>query len=237
MSDLTKLKCLAVDDEPFALRLMQDEIKKIQFLDCVGTSSSAAAAIPFIENGIDLLFLDIQMPNLTGIQFLRTLKNPPMVIMTTAYEKYALDGFELDVVDYLVKPIIFERLLKAANKARELFLLRNSETNKSGQSFVVHANYKKIKIFYDDVLYIEGLKDYVKIFLTSSSKAILTRMNLKGIESILPPDIFFRIHNSFIVNLTKISSFQKNQVFVNKIALPVGEKFSSAFEKKYGTSD
>jgi DNA-binding LytR/AlgR family response regulator len=237
MSEIAKLKCLAVDDEPFALRLMQDEIKKIPFLECVGTCSSAAAAVPFIENGIELLFLDIQMPNLTGIQFLRTLKNPPMVIMTTAYEKYALDGFELDVVDYLVKPVIFDRLLKAANKARELSMLRNSESNKSGQSFVIHANYKKIKIFYDDVLYIEGLKDYVKIFLISSSKAILTRMNLKGIESILPSDIFFRIHNSFIVNLTKISSFQKNQVFVNKIVLPVGEKFSTAFEKKYGTSN
>jgi DNA-binding LytR/AlgR family response regulator len=216
---------------------MQDEIKKIPFLECVGTCTSAKAAIPFIENGVDLLFLDIQMPNLTGIQFLRTLKNPPMVIMTTAYEKYALDGFELDVVDYLMKPIIFDRLLKAANKARELFLLRNSTTTKAGQSFIVHANYKKVKIFCDDVLYIEGLKDYVKIFLASSSKAILTRMNLKGIESILPPDIFFRIHNSFIVNLSKITSFQKNQVFLDKKPLPVGEKFSSAFEKRYGVAN
>lgn len=233
MSDAAKLRCLVVDDEPFALRLMQDEIKKIPFLECIGTCSSAKAALPHIENGIDLLFLDIQMPNVTGIQFLRSMKNPPMVIMTTAYEKYALDGFELDVIDYLVKPILFDRLLKAANKARELFLLRTPTTNKSGQSFVVHANYKKIKIFCDDVLYIEGLKDYVKIFLTSSTKAILTRMNLKGIESILPPGIFFRIHNSFIVNLSKISSFQKNQVFIDKKPLPIGEKFSAGFERRY----
>lgn len=237
MSEATKLRCLAVDDEPFALRLMQEEIKKISFLECVGTCSSAGAAIPYLEKGIDLLFLDIQMPNLTGIQFLRTLKNPPMVIMTTAYEKYAIDGFELDVVDYLVKPIIFDRLVKATNKARELFLLRNAPINQSGQSFIVHANYKKIKIFSDDVLYIEGLKDYVKIFLASSPRPILTRMNLKGIETILPLDVFFRIHNSFIVNLSKISSFQKNQVFVNKTPLPVGEKFSSAFEKRYGISN
>jgi DNA-binding LytR/AlgR family response regulator len=136
-----------------------------------------------------------------------------------------------------MKPILFDRLLKAVNKARELFLLRAPSNNKSGQSFIVHSNYKKIKIFCDDVLYIEGLKDYVKIFLISSSKAILTRMNLKGIESILPPDVFFRIHNSFIVNLGKISSFQKNQVFINKTALPVGEKFASAFEKKYNVSN
>jgi DNA-binding LytR/AlgR family response regulator len=212
---------------------MQDEINKIPFLECVGTCSSANAALPYIEKGVDLLFLDIQMPNLTGIQFLRKLKNPPMVIITTAYEKYALDGFELDVVDYLMKPVIFDRFLKAVNKARELFLLRSSSQLKTGQSFVVHVNYKKMKIFCDDVLYIEGLKDYVKIFLTSSSKAILTRMNLKGIESILPAEMFFRIHNSFIVNVNKITSFQRNQIFIDKKTLPIGEKFSSAFEKRY----
>lgn len=233
MSELKKIKCLVVDDEPYALRLMQDEIRKISFLECVGTCSSAQAALPFIEKGIDLLFLDIQMPNVTGIQFLRTLKNPPMVIITTAYEKYALDGFELDVVDYLMKPILFDRLVKSVNKARELFMLRIAKPSSAGQSFVVNTNYKKIKIFCDDVLYIEGLKDYVKIFLVSSPKAILTRMNLKGMESILPADLFFRIHNSFIVNLNKISSFQKNQVFIDKKSLPVGEKFASAFGKRY----
>lgn len=230
-----KMKCLVVDDEPFALRLMQDEVRKISFLECVATCSSAKAAIPYVENGIDLLFLDIQMPNMTGLQFLRALKNPPMVIITTAYEKYALDGFELDVIDYLMKPIIFDRLVKAANKARELFLLRNTNSN-AGQSFVVHSNYKKVKLFSNDVLYIEGLKDYVKIFLTSS-KVILTRQNLKGMEGLLPPNDFFRIHNSFIVNLSKITSFQKNQVFIDKKALPVGEKFSSAFETRYRASN
>ncbi len=233
MSEASKIKCLVVDDEPFALRLMQGEIKKISFLECVGACSSAKAAIPFIEKGIDLLFLDIQMPNLTGIQFLRSLKNPPMVIITTAYEKYALDGFELDVIDYLMKPIIFDRFVKAVNKARELFLLRVAKPLNAGQTFVVNANYKKVKIFCDDVLYIEGLKDYVKIFIESSPKAILTRMNLKGMEAILPSSQFSRIHNSFIVNLRKITSFQKNQVFIDKKSLPVGEKFASAFEVKY----
>ncbi|MBI1769169.1 MAG: response regulator transcription factor [Bacteroidetes bacterium] len=237
MSESRKIKCLVVDDEPYALRLMQDEIRKISFLECAGACSSAKAAMPFIEDGIDLLFLDIQMPNLTGIQFLRTLKNPPMVIITTAYEKYALDGFELDVIDYLMKPIIFDRFVKAVNKARELFLLRIAKPSNAGQSFVINANYKKVKIFCDDVLYVEGLKDYVKIFLASSSKAILTRINLKGIESILPQGSFFRIHNSFIVNLSKITSFQKHQIFIDKKSLPVGEKFASAFEKRYGGSN
>ncbi|SRR5258706_2781535 len=233
MSELKKIKCLVVDDEPYALRLMQDEIRKMPFLECVAACSSAKTALPFIENGVDLLFLDIQMPNVTGIQFLRTLKNPPMVIVTTAYEKYALDGFELDVVDYLMKPILFDRFVKAVNKARELFMLRITKPSSAGESFVVNANYKKIKIFCDDVLYIEGLKDYVKIFLASSPRAILTRLNLKGMESILPTDTFFRIHNSFIVNLGKITSFQKNQIFIDKKSLPVGEKFAFAFEKRY----
>ncbi|MGC4020556.1 MAG: response regulator [Cyclobacteriaceae bacterium] len=121
---VVKLRCVAVDDEPFALKLMEEEIKKIPFLELVAVCSSAEKAIPFLNEGVDLLFLDIQMPNITGVQFLRTLQNPPLVIITTAYEQYALEGFELDVVDYLLKPILFDRFSKAVNKAREIFQLR-----------------------------------------------------------------------------------------------------------------
>jgi DNA-binding LytR/AlgR family response regulator len=228
----TELRCLAVDDEPFALKLMEEEIRKVPFLKFMATCSSADQAIPFLQEGIDLLFLDIQMPNVTGIQFLRTLKNPPMVIITTAYEQFALEGFELSVVDYLLKPIAFDRFIKAVNKARELYELRSGKSQED-PFFFVRANYKELKIFSSDVLYIEGLKDYVKIFLASQTRAILTRQNLKGMESILPPGIFFRIHNSFIVNLSKITSFQKAQVFIGKMPIPVGEKFSSKFEEHY----
>lgn len=227
-----ELRCLAVDDEPFALKLMEEEIRKVPFLKFVAACSSADQAIPFLQTGIDLLFLDIQMPNMTGIQFLRTLENPPMVIFTTAYEQFALEGFELSVVDYLLKPIAFDRFIKAVNKARELYQLRLSKPLED-PFFFVRANYKEVKIFSSDVLYIEGLKDYVKIFLASQSRAILTRQNLKGMESLLPTGIFFRIHNSFIVNLSKITSFQKAQVFISKTQIPIGEKFASKFEELY----
>jgi DNA-binding LytR/AlgR family response regulator len=230
---MNKLKCLVVDDEPFAVRLMQDEINKISFLECVGTCSSASAALPYLEKGVDLMFLDVQMPRMTGIQFLRTLPNPPMVIITTAFEKYALDGFDLNVVDYLMKPIVFDRFEKAVNKVRELYLLKNSKSADPGSFFLVRSNYKQIKIFSDDVLYIEGLKDYVKIFTESQSRAILTRQNLKGMEGIVPPGIFFRLHNSFIVNTNKITTFQKSQVFIGKTVIPIGEKFAAAFEEYY----
>ncbi len=228
-----KIKCLVVDDEPFAARLMQDEIGKIPFLEFVASCSSANKALPYLEVGVDLMFLDVQMPQMTGVQFLRTLQNPPMVIMTTAFEKYALDGFDLNVVDYLMKPIVFERFEKAANKARELFLLRNAKPAGSGSSFLVRSNYKQIKLFTDDVLYIEGLKDYVKIFTVSSPHPILTRQNLKGMESIIPPHIFCRIHNSYIVNLSKVTTFQKAHVFIGKKELPIGEKFAESFERIY----
>jgi DNA-binding LytR/AlgR family response regulator len=234
--DQIKLKCLAVDDEPYALKLMEEEIKKISFLEFVAACSSAEKSIPYLQSGIDLLFMDIQMPNLTGTQFLRTLENPPMVIITTAYEQFALEGFELNVVDYLLKPIVFDRFITAVNKAKELFLLRQGKSSQDEPFFFVRANYKEVKIFCRDVLYIEGLKDYVKIFLATQTRALLTRQNLKGMESILPPGIFFRIHNSFIINLGKISSFQKALVFIGKTPIPIGEKFASKFEKHYRSS-
>ncbi|GHM98662.1 DNA-binding response regulator [Cytophagales bacterium WSM2-2] len=232
MTEPVRLKCIAVDDEPFALKLMEEEIRKVSFLEFIAACSSAEMAKPHIQSGIDLLFLDIQMPNMTGTQFLKTLKNPPMVIITTAYEQYALEGFELDVVDYLLKPVLLGRFLKAVTKAHELFELRQSSRSKSS-FFFVRSNYKEIKLFSDDVLYIEGLKDYVKIFTTSQSRAILTRQNLKGMENILPPGSFFRIHHSFIVNVNKITTFQKSQVFIGKTAIPIGEKFAAAFEEHY----
>jgi DNA-binding LytR/AlgR family response regulator len=228
-----KMRCVAVDDEPFALKLMEEDIKKVSFLEFVGACSLAEKAIPYLQNGIDLLFVDIQMPNITGTQFLRTINDPPLAIITTAYEQYALEGFELNVVDYLVKPIAFDRFLKAAEKAKELFGLRQRKSFEDQPFFFVRSNYKELKIFCHDVLYIEGLKDYVKIFLASQTRAILTRQNLKGMEAILPPGIFFRVHNSFIVNLSKISSFQKSQVFIDKKPIPIGDKFALKFEEHY----
>lgn len=235
-SNLTKkLRCLAVDDEPFALKLIEDDISKIEFLDLVATCSSTVEAHEHLKtNSIDLIFLDIQMPSTTGVEFLRSLERPPMIIFTTAYEQYALEGFELNVVDYLMKPIPFDRFTKAVDKVLELFTLRSSDRS-SGErpSFFVRAEYKEIKVFLDDVMYVEGLKDYVKIFLQSQPRPILTRLNLKAMEAKLPMQQFCRIHNSFIVALSKIESFQKSQVFLGQKAIPIGDKHATDFLKKY----
>jgi DNA-binding LytR/AlgR family response regulator len=230
-----KLRCIAVDDEPFARQLIADDISKVPFLDLVTTCASPFEALEHIKkNNVDLLFLDIQMPVITGTEFLRTLENPPLVIITTAYEKYALEGFELNVIDYLLKPIPFERFLKAANRAYDQYLLENGlHTREENGFFFVHAEYKEIKIFFDDILYIEGLKDYVKIFLRTQQRPILTRLNLKATEAKLPSDQFARIHNSFIVSLSKIKSTQKTQVFIGETPVPIGEKFAADFQKKY----
>lgn len=228
------MNCIAIDDEPFALKIIAGDIAKVPFLELKGTFSSPGDALSLLKKEpVDLLFLDIQMPAITGTQFLRTLKEPPMVIFTTAYEQYALEGFELNVVDYLMKPIPFDRFLKAANKAHELFNLKNNPNGNPG-FFFVHSEYREIKIFYDDIQYVEGLKDYVKIFLAKERHPILTRLNLKAIEGKLPSTEFMRIHNSFIVPLKKIKSFQKSQVFIGETPIPIGEKFAENFKKQYG---
>ena len=231
------LRCVAVDDEPFALRLIGDDISKVPFLKLVASFASPVEALQYVQqNPCDLLFLDIQMPTMLGTQFLRTLQDPPLVIITTAFEQYAVEGFELDVLDYLLKPIPFDRLLKAVNKAREQFYLRRLTANSQEDLFFfVRAEYKEIKIFFKDILYVEGLKDYVKIFLNGQSRPVMTRMNLKAIEAKLPSELFCRIHNSFIVPFSKISSFQRSQVFIGQTTIPVGDKYADEFRKRYGS--
>lgn len=228
-----KLRCLAIDDEPFALKLISEDVDKIPFLKLMGACSSAKEAKALLEaNAIDLIFLDIQMPEITGIQFLKSLQAPPMAIFTTAYNQYAIEGFELEVIDYLMKPIPFERFLKAANRAKEQFSFRNKPSAEKTFLFV-HSEYKEIKIATETIDYIEGLKDYIKIFLHGQSRPILTRMNLKAVEQRLPLEDFCRVHNSFIVPLAKVTSFQKSQLFVGTQAIPIGEKFAESFRKRY----
>jgi DNA-binding LytR/AlgR family response regulator len=232
------MRCLAVDDEPFALKLIADDIRKVPFLDLVKTYSSPMEALDHLKKDpVDLLFLDIQMPVLKGTEFIRSLEKPPLVIITTAFEQYALEGFELNVIDYLVKPIPFERFLKAVNRAHDHHnLLQKPEAKKEPSFFFVHAEYKEVKIFHDQVLYIEGLKDYVKIFLVSQPRPVLTRLNLKAIESKLPPEQFCRVHNSYIVSLPKITATLKSQIFIQQTTIPIGDKFSEEFMNKYRSS-
>ncbi|GAB2535778.1 LytR/AlgR family response regulator transcription factor [Spirosoma aerophilum] len=255
---MTKLRCIAIDDEPFALDILADDISKVPFLDLVGRYSSpldAREALETDRDAIDLIFLDIQMPTLTGVQFLRTLSQPPMVILTTAFEQYALDGFELAVVDYLLKPIPFERFMKAVHKAYDLFSLRQKgysgirvdepapalEPSPAPERdyFFIFSEYKEIKLFYEEVLYVEGLKDYVKIYTTQLSasglnKPFLSRLSLKAMEAKLPEEGFCRVHKSFIVALSKISSFQRTRLFIGKQEIPVGSSYVAEFQRKYG---
>lgn len=255
---MAKLRCIAVDDEPFALEILADDIRKVPFLELVGQLSSPLDAYDRLrQEPIDLIFLDIQMPTLTGIQFLRTLCQPPMVIFTTAYEQYALEGYELSVVDYLLKPIPFERFLKAVNKAYDLFKLRQPATDSvlvlnppqasppialitdepptpTLDYFFIFSDYREIKIFHDQMLYVEGLKDYVKIFTTQQAKPFLSRLTLKAIDAKLPADTFCRVHKSFIVALDKISSFQRTKLYIGNQEIPVGSSYVEMFERKYG---
>lgn len=229
------MNCLIVEDERPAMELMMDNVAKVPFLKLISGCKNTFEATHWLSNEkIDLIFLDVQMPVVTGIQFLKTLRNPSLVILTTAYEQYALEGYELDVVDYLLKPFSFERFLKAVNKAQEQFIFRNGSPEiRDDGFFFVHAEYKEIKILFRHVLYVEGLKDYVKIFLETSPRPILTRLNLKAMEARLPHAQFMRVHNSYIVNISRISSTQKAQLFIDSKAIPIGSSYADDFFAKY----
>jgi DNA-binding LytR/AlgR family response regulator len=232
---MNKLRCIAIDDEPMNLEILIDDLTMIPNVEIVGKYHNPMKAIEPIQQGlVDLMFLDIQMPNLLGTDFLRTLPNPPMVIFTTAYSEYALEGYELSVVDYLMKPIPFVRLLNACNKAFDLHKLKQIQPVQSNESFFfVKSEYKEIKIFYGEILYIEGLKDYVKIYLESQQRPILTRMNMKAIEAKLPKEAFCRVHKCFIVPFGRITAFHKTKLQIGSLEIPVGAVYADDFLVKY----
>lgn len=219
---------MVVDDEPFALEILADDISKIKTLDLVRTCRSALDAKRVLDYmDFDLIFLDIQMPGLSGLQLLSQMHKPPMVILTTAFEQYAVKAFELNVVDYLLKPISFERLIAATDKAfsmREMKIQRQHSADPQAALYV-KSEYQTIKILHSDILYVEGLKDYVKIFTISRSAPLLTRMNVKGILSLLPDHLFCRVHQSYIVSIEKIEAFQKRKIWITDKEIPVGNQF------------
>jgi len=223
------LRCIAVDDEPLALELLEDNISKLPYLHLVAKCGNAMEAMKVLQSQtIDLIFLDIQMPGLTGLQFIQSLSQKPMIILITAYEKFALEGFNLDVVDYLVKPVALERFVKACNKAWELFQMKTTSSPQGTPSpdyFFVNVDYSLLKITFSDIIWIEGLKDYIKIHLKSSNKAVITRMGMKTIEEQLPQQKFIRIHKSYIVSIDYITAVRKNSVFIGAMELPVGESY------------
>jgi DNA-binding LytR/AlgR family response regulator len=225
------LRCIAVDDEPLALGLLTEYIRKISFLELVATCGDAFEAGRVLEEKeVDLVFIDIQMPGLTGLQFIQSLTKKPMVILVTAYKKFAPEGFDLDVVDYLVKPVGLDRFMKACNKAQELHQLRTKAgtTAPAAEFFFVNVDYSLMKLMFDDIVWIESSGDYVKIHLKSAPKPLLVRMSAKTLEAELPGDKFIRIHKSYIVAVASITAVRKSSVFIRDLELPVGETYRDA---------
>ena len=217
------IRCIAIDDEQLVRELLEDNIRQVPFLQLVKTCRNAMEALEVLQQEqIDLIFLDIQMPRLNGLQLLQSLQQPPMVILVTAYEEYALQGFNLQVVDYLLKPFSFERFLKACNRASELFRLRKPVAVED-HSFFVHVEYTQVKIHTADINYIEGLKDYIKIHLSGNAKPVLTRMTMKAMEEKLPAGAFIRTHKSYLVAVKKITAVKRDLVCIGSIEIPVSE--------------
>ncbi|MGH2649545.1 MAG: LytR/AlgR family response regulator transcription factor [Ginsengibacter sp.] len=236
MNNDKKIICLAVDDEPPALDVLKKYIISVQNLELAGTCADAVEALNFLrQKPVDLLFLDIQMPNLLGTDLIRTLKNPPKVIFTTAYRKFAVEGFELDAVDYLLKPISFERFLKAVNKVmqtsfKEIESAGLTVDNSSSQELItVRADRKNLKIALDDILYVESLKDYVKI--VTVSKNIVTKQSISSLEETLPSNKFLRIHRSFIIATNKVESFTNDTIEIAKHELPISRMYRHEVER------
>lgn len=231
-----KVKCLIVDDEPLAIEVIKNHISNVDLLEIVDTCNRASDAFSILKTKeIDLLFLDIKMPGITGIDFLKTLQHPPKVILTTAYREYALEGYELNIVDYLLKPIPFDRFLKAVNRyinlyAKQTKTLKSVDKENVEECIFVKENKKVHKILLSEIIYIESLKDYVKIH--TSQKNIVAKYALSKIEEGLNENDFIRIHRSFIVGLKHISGFSANSIEIKGLELPIGRMYNKqVFDK------
>jgi len=229
------MKCLIVDDEPLAQQVIEEFAGRIPYLDVVAKCSSATEAMEVLQkNTIDLIFLDIHMPKLSGLDLINSLSQPPQFILVTAFAEYALEGFNVNATDYLMKPVPFERFLKAVNKAYELFRLRNKTTvpaDSSAQKFLlIKSGYQTIKVMLDSILYIEGLKDYVKIH-TDGKKPVLSLLTMKGLAKTLPQGKFIRVHKSYIVAYERITTISRNRVLIGDKWIPIGENFREEFRK------
>lgn len=247
---MEKIRCLAVDDEPLALDILANYINQLPSLTLVGTCTDALEALSLIQQGkIDLVFVDIQMPSLTGIQFLRVVNGKCKAILTTAYSEYAMEGYELDVIDYLLKPISFERFLKAVQKASSRFqtepIINNPVieipkpveakpvvTEQQLDFIFVKTEYKIIKLNLSSILYIEGLKDYVSIY--TSEERILSLQTMKKMEELLPSSRFVRVHKSYIVSLDKINSIERQRISIGRSTIPIGDSYYKDFTRLIG---
>jgi len=232
------MRCLLVDDEPLALDLIEDNLKHVNYIQVVGRCRTAAEAITILQTEqVDLLFCDIHMPGLNGLQLVKSLITKPMVIFVTAYEKFAIDGYDLDILDYLVKPVPLDRFLRACQKAQHQFELRNAPAIQAylpKKYFFVHAEYTLLKISFDDIEYIEGLKDYVKINLANKPKPVLSRTSIKAIELQLPSGLFYRVHKSYIINVDYVTQIRRGKVKIVDTELPLSDNYRDMIHKMIG---
>jgi DNA-binding LytR/AlgR family response regulator len=214
------LKCIIVDDESLGRKIIMEYAQQAPFLKVVGVAKDAFEAMELLEKEeVDLMFLDIQMPDMLGTDFLKTLKKRPMVIFVTAYSSFALEGYELEVVDYILKPFSIERFIKAAYRANEIFQQKDTR-----DAIFVNVDYALVKIKLAEINYVEGLKDYIKIYIEDQSKAVLTKSTMKAFEERLPKKTFMRVHRSFIVNLDKIQKIKGLKVYIKNTEIPISEQ-------------
>lgn len=219
------INCICIDDEKLARALLKDYISQVSFLNDLGQFKNPLEALQVLETEkIDLIFLDIQMPEMTGIEFLKTLQDSPKIIFTTAYAEYAVEGYQFEVADYLLKPFSFDRFLQAVNKAKKMISLHQNQMADTTKNYIiVKSDHRMFKIDYQDILYIEGLKEYVSIY-TTENKRIITLMALKNLEITLPAN-FIRVHKSYIVSFEKISALEGNQLIIGSHKIPVGKNY------------
>lgn len=225
------MKAIAIDDEPIALDIIRAHAAKVPYLELKAAFTDAFKAMDYLQKEtIDLIFLDIKMPDISGIEFFNSLSQKPLVIFTTAYAEHAVTSFELDAIDYLLKPFSFARFLKGCNKAYELYKFRNSSA--TVDHLFVKTGYEQVKVLYEDILYLEAAGNYVTFVLKNGS--VLSRSTFAEIASLLPPEKFVRVHRSFIVALNKIDKIEKSQVTINGTEIPIGEAYGQSFREAFG---
>ncbi len=228
---MSKMKCIIIEDEPLAAKVLVDYISQVPFLELQSSFKDAILAAEFLrDNQTDLIFLDIHLPKLKGMNFLRTLIDPPAVIITTAYHQYAVEGFELNVNDYLLKPFDFERFLTAVNKVKSVGgkSIKMINPGQKKEYIFLNVQKRKVKIYFDDILYIESQREYVKVITTKTT--FLSKISTNEIEELLPSNIFKRIHRSFIISINKIESYNAETVYVNGIPIPIGRNYKNVIE-------
>jgi DNA-binding LytR/AlgR family response regulator len=227
---MSKIRSIIIEDEPLAVKVLSDYILQVPFLELQGTFKDAIRATDFLrDNDTDLIFLDIHLPRLKGMAFLKTLVNPPAIIITTAYHQYAVEGFSLNVTDYLLKPIEFERFLIAVSKVKTAQKDQRPNDSQETKDFIfLNMQKKKVKILFAEILYIESQREYIKIMTTK--KEYLSKMSTQEMEALLPAHLFKRVHRSFIVSISKIDSYSSEEVEVNGITIPVGRGYKDTLE-------